>query len=141
MKSLELRRHAPRDPDQDRLSAEGRALAESVVPTLGGNYDAVYGSPAARALETADILAPGHSQTVVNGLGSDTGPEGLAEVVRDILTDVPEGGRALAIGHTPLIEKAVEGLTGARIDQLRECEGVLITEESGVYRVEELRLD
>jgi len=30
MRRLELRRHAKRDPDEDRLSAEGRAEAEDV---------------------------------------------------------------------------------------------------------------
>jgi phosphohistidine phosphatase SixA len=141
MRSLELRRHAQRDPNDDRLSDDGRALAEKVAATLTGDYDVVFVSPAARAAETAEIFAPGAGRTVVEGLASDAGPEGLADVVRDLVALLSDGGRGLAVGHTPLIEKAVQGLTGNRINPLAECEGVVIVEETGSFTVEELRLD
>ena len=65
----------------------------------------------------------------------------LADVVRGLFDHVPDGGRALAVSHTPLIEAAVYGLLDVVIDPLQECEGVaLISEEGGDYRVEELRL-
>ncbi|HEX8100029.1 MAG TPA: histidine phosphatase family protein [Actinomycetota bacterium] len=65
----------------------------------------------------------------------------LGEVVRGLFDHVPDGGRALAVGHSPLIEAAVHGLLGVVIDPLGECEGVaLIMDENGEYRVEELRL-
>jgi phosphohistidine phosphatase SixA len=64
----------------------------------------------------------------------------MAETVRALLAGIPDGGRALAVGHTPLIERAAEGLTGDRIDPLGECEGILVTEEDGSLRVQELRL-
>jgi phosphohistidine phosphatase SixA len=65
----------------------------------------------------------------------------LADVLRDLLALVMENDRALAVGHSPLIEAAVLGLTGREIEPLRECEGVLLTEETGAFIVEDLRLD
>ena len=52
MRTLELRRHAQRDPAADRLSKQGRAQAQSVGTTLAGGYSAVFVSPAQRAAET-----------------------------------------------------------------------------------------
>ena len=141
MRSLELRRHAPRDPDNDRLSPEGRELAAKVAGELTGDYGVVFVSPAARAAETAEILTPGHELKVIDGLAKDSGPDGLADTVRDLIALLPDDSRGLAVGHTPLIEKAVEGLTGKRINPLRECEGVLVVEETGSYVVEEIRRD
>jgi hypothetical protein len=39
------------------------------------------------------------------------------------------------VGHTPLIEAAVFGLTGAVIEPLSECEGILMEEEDGRIRL------
>ncbi len=149
MKTLELRRHARRDPDADRLSPEGRAQAEDVGRTLAGGYAVVFCSPAQRAAETAAWFLRGLGQQlprheIVPGLVGK-GPEGetaegLAAVVRDLLARVPEGGRGLAVGHTPLIERAVLGLTGLDIEPLVECEGVLLVEDAGEIRVDELRI-
>jgi phosphohistidine phosphatase SixA len=147
-RTLELRRHARRDPDADRLSAEGLIQAEEVGRSLAGGYALVFVSPAQRASETAgrfllalDEHLPEHA--VVPGLagqGTDQSPEALGAVVRELLAQVPEGGRGLAVGHAPLVEKAVLGLTGREIAPLAECEGVLLTEKHGKLRVEELRL-
>ena len=65
----------------------------------------------------------------------------LAEVVRSLFDHVPEGGRALAVGHSPLIEAAIYGLVGAVVDPLGDCEGVeLVRDEADRYRFQELRL-
>ena len=65
----------------------------------------------------------------------------LAGVVSGLFGDVPEGTTALAVGHSPLIEAAVFGLTGAIVEPLRECEGINLTlDDAGQYRIEELRL-
>lgn len=150
MEQLELLRHAPREPEADRLSAAGRALAEEVGRSRTGvEYAAVFVSPAARAAETAawfvrgaGIQLPAHD--VVPGLaGQDaTGgsPEGMAAGVRTLLDQLPDGGRGLAISHTPLIERAAFGLTGREVSPLRECEGILVTrDDDGSIGVEELR--
>lgn len=66
--------------------------------------------------------------------------ERLRAVVEDLFDRVPEGGRALAVGHTPLIEAGVYAVTGAVIEPLGECEGVALRrDDSGEYRLEELR--
>ena len=64
----------------------------------------------------------------------------LAQGLRDIFDQVPEGARALAVGHSPLIEAAVYGLTAVIVEPLAECEGVHVTQEdTGDYRIQELR--
>ena len=151
MERLELRRHAPRDPERDALSDRGRALAEDVGRSAGHGYDVIFVSPAARTAETAAWMLRGAGQqlppdhAVIPGLaGQDASggsPEGMAAGVRALLDQVPDGGIGLAIGHTPLVERAAFGLTGVEVDQMRECEGLLITRDGGRLTVEEIRLD
>ena len=151
MRQLELRRHARRDPDADRLSPAGRAEAEDVGRTSTAVYDIVFVSPSQRAAETAAWFLRGSGRQlpdheVVPGLGgrdaSGGSPTGMASGVRSLLDRVPDGGRGLAISHTPLVEHAALGLTGDEIDPLKECEGILVTlEDDGSIDVEELRLD
>ena len=169
MRSLELRRHAKRDKTEDKLSPEGRAEAERVARTLVGDYAVVFVSPAQRAAETADLFVGTSEHVVVSGFVSEvedrwraagkaagssrisaireqdadlvaSETERLGGVLRDLQAKVPEGGRGLAVGHSPLIEAGVFGLTGEEIDPLSECEGVLLVEDEGRYRVEQLRL-
>jgi broad specificity phosphatase PhoE len=66
----------------------------------------------------------------------------LAETTRGLLAEVPEGGRGLAVGHSPLMEAAVYGLTGQVIEPLSECEGALLEQDDGEIRLaREYRLD
>lgn len=170
MRALELRRHAPRDPEADALSEQGRTLALHVGKDLPGGYAVVFTSPARRAAETAawflrglgQQLPPDHG--VAEGLGSpaedrwraaakaagtgridvvrERDPElveeesaRLADAVRALLREVPEGGRGLAVGHSPLIEAAAYGLTDEVIEPLAECEGILLEEVDGRVRL------
>ena len=148
---LELRRHATRDAMRDALSERGRALAEDVGRSRSQPYDAVFVSPAERAAETVAWILRGAGQqlpsihAVIPGLaGQDaTGgsPEGLAAGVRALLDQIPEGGLALAISHTPLVERAAFGLTGREVAPMGECEGVMVTRhDEGSITLEELRL-
>jgi phosphohistidine phosphatase SixA len=148
MRRLELRRHAKRDPDADRLSSAGRAQAEDVGRTSGRRYDAVFVSPASRAAETAAWILRGAGQqlpdhAVIPGLaGKDaTGgtPEAMAAGVRALLDQVPEGGVGLAVSHTPFVERAMVGLIGREPAPFAECEGLLVTSDDGRLEVEELR--
>ena len=151
MRQLELRRHARRDPNADRLSAAGRAQAEDVGRTATTAYDVVFVSPSQRAAETAAWFLRGAGQQlpdheVIPGLGgrdaSGGSPAGMAAGVRALLDHVPDGGRGLAISHTPLVEHAALGLTGGKIDPLGECEGILVTlGDDGSIHIEELLLD
>ena len=69
-------------------------------------------------------------------------PLAMAGVVTALLDAVPDGARGLAVGHTPLIERAVFGISAREIAPLGECEGVLLSREDDEHpvRVEELRL-
>lgn len=149
MRTLELRRHAKRDPNADRLSAEGRAQAEDVGRASGARYDAVFVSPADRAAETAAwiLRGSGHQlpeHSVIPGLaGKDASggsPEALAMGVRSLLEGVPEGGVGLAISHTPFVERAMTGLIGREPAPFSECEGIRVTlGDEGDLDVAEIR--
>ncbi len=144
MKQLDLRRHAQRERDDDRLSAEGIARAEQVGRSLPADYAVVFISPRRRAAETVAWMLRGSGQrlpehAVVDGLAGAVGE--IPAVVRDLLERVPEGERGLAVSHTPLIEEAVAVLTGNGIDPLHECEGVRLTQgDDGSVRADEFRL-
>jgi len=114
-------------------------------------YAAVFVSPAERAAETVAWFLRGAGQqlslvhSVVPGLAgkdqTEGSPEGMATGIRSLLERVPEGGRGLAISHTPFVERAALGLTGHEVEPMRECEGLLITlRDEGDIEVEELRL-
>jgi phosphohistidine phosphatase SixA len=150
MRQLELRRHAKRDPNSDRLSPQGRAQAEDVGRASAVGYDAVFVSPAERASETAAWIIRGSGRQlpehgVIPGLAGkdETGgsPEGMAAGVRALLAAVPEGGVGLAVGHTPFVERAMSGLTGRQPAPFAECEGIRVTlYDDGRLDVEEIRL-
>jgi len=144
MKQLDLRRHAQREPDDDRLSAEGIARAEQTGRALPVDYAIVFISPKRRAAETVAWMLRGSGQrlpehAIVDGLAGPV--EDIPAVVRELFDRVPEGGRGLAVSHTPLIEEAAAVLTGVGIDPLQECEGVRLThDDDGSFRADEFRL-
>ena len=51
---------------------------------------------------------------------------------------LPEGGRALVVGHSPTNEAAVLGLAGQVVPPPGKGKGVLLAEDGGDYRVEPL---
>lgn len=150
MRTLELRRHATRDPSADRLSEQGRALAEDVGRTGGHSYAAVFVSPAQRAAETAAWILRGAGgqlppHSVIPGLaGQDASggsPEGMASGVRALLEQLPNGGRGLAVSHTPFVERAAFGLTGSEVDAFAPGEGIEVTlHDDTTVTTTELRL-
>ena len=62
----------------------------------------------------------------------------LGTALRQIVDALPEGGRALVVGHSPTNEAAVLGLTGRLIPPLGKGDGILVIEDSGSYRLEPL---
>ena len=58
--------------------------------------------------------------------------------LRQVVDRLPEGGRALVVGHSPTNEAAVLGLAGWVIPPQGKGEGVLLIEDRGDYRVEPL---
>src|SRR5699024_2911077 len=62
----------------------------------------------------------------------------LGEALRSVIESLPEGGRALVVGHTPTNEAAVFGLVGEVVPPLGKGHGVLVTESGGSYEVASL---
>jgi hypothetical protein len=62
----------------------------------------------------------------------------LGSTLRQVVQGLPEGGRALVVGHSPTNEAAVLGLVGQVVPPLDKGEGVLLVEDGGDYRVEPL---
>jgi broad specificity phosphatase PhoE len=62
----------------------------------------------------------------------------LGAALRRVFDALPEGGRALAVGHSPTNEAAVLGLTGEIVPPLSKGGGVLVVLDDGEFRVEQL---
>jgi broad specificity phosphatase PhoE len=62
----------------------------------------------------------------------------LAAALRRVLESLPDGGRALVVGHSPTNEAAVLGLAGEIVEPISKGGGVLLVEEEGAVRVEKL---
>jgi broad specificity phosphatase PhoE len=62
----------------------------------------------------------------------------LAAGLRRIIDRLPEGARALAVGHSPTTEAAVFGLTGEIVAPISKGGGVLVVAEVGAFRVDPL---
>jgi broad specificity phosphatase PhoE len=62
----------------------------------------------------------------------------LGAALRRVLDELPEGGRALVVGHSPTNEAAVFGLTGEIVSPMSKGAGVLLVHEDAKTRVEPL---
>jgi broad specificity phosphatase PhoE len=62
----------------------------------------------------------------------------LATALGRVLERLPDGGRALAVGHSPTNEAAVLGLTGTIIGPMGKGAGVLVIADGDETRVEPL---
>lgn len=62
----------------------------------------------------------------------------LGRALKECFEGLPEGGRALVVGHSPMQEVAVYGLTGEVVEPLSKGTGVVVTEEDGGYTVTKL---
>jgi phosphohistidine phosphatase SixA len=163
MRRVELRRHT--DNDGDRLTEQGIAEAEALGrDALHPPYSSFVSSGAARATEMLVILRSAAHQsevpiTVENGLrsavedrwreasraaGKDASVDAdlveqesrlLGGALRRVVDALPDGGRALVVGHSPTNEAAVLALTGQMIGPMGKGEGVLIVEDDGSYIV------
>ena len=60
----------------------------------------------------------------------------LGGALKAVLEPIPEGGRALIVGHSPTTEAAILGLTGQVVPPITKGAGVRVVEEDGRYRVE-----
>jgi len=64
--------------------------------------------------------------------------ERLGAALRRVLDALPDGGRALVVGHSPTNEAAVLGLTGEVMPPLAKGGGVRVLAGDDRYRVESL---
>jgi phosphohistidine phosphatase SixA len=62
----------------------------------------------------------------------------LGSALRQVVDGLPEGGRALVVGHSPTNEAAVLGLAGQVVAPAGKGKGVLLIEQGGNYRLEPL---
>jgi broad specificity phosphatase PhoE len=62
--------------------------------------------------------------------------ERLAAALRRVLDRLPDGGRALVVGHSPTNEAAVLGLTGEIVAPLAKGAGVRVAAGDDGYQVE-----
>ena len=62
----------------------------------------------------------------------------LASALRQVVDRLPDGARALVVGHSPTNEAAVLGLASRVVPPLGKGKGVLLIEDGGDYRVEPL---
>ncbi len=152
MRQLELRRHARRDPNADRLSAAGRAQAEDVGRAATAAYVVVFVSPSQRAAETAAWFLRGAGQQlpdheVVPGLGRSAthraaAPQGWRRACGRCWTACPMAAEASRSATPRWSSTPRSGSPGARSRRSAECEGILVTlGDDGAIDVEELRLD
>ena len=63
----------------------------------------------------------------------------LGSALRRVLERLPDGGRALVVGHSPTNEAAVLGLTGELVAPMDKGGGVLVVEEDDRFHVESLQ--
>ena len=64
--------------------------------------------------------------------------ERLGAALRRVLDGLPDGGRALVVGHSPTNEAAVLGLTGEIVAPLAKGAGVLVVSGDGGWEIEPL---
>lgn len=107
------------------LAGMGRHVMSGVVirPGLGTARDTEW-RDAVRAASSSHLEKLLAASEALVRAESDR----LAAELRAILAELPDGAYALAIGHSPLAECAIYGLTGKCHEPLRECEGFLIAE-------------
>lgn len=62
----------------------------------------------------------------------------FGHALRRVFDALPDGGRALIVGHSPMHEVAVYGLTGEVVPPISKGAGVTIVQEGQGFRVERL---
>lgn len=162
MMTIELRRHTANEGDA--LTPAGAQAAIEIGRTLHGPYGLVVSSGAERATQAAECFVPGGDVVVEEGfrsLNEDRWREiyaatGRGDLQAFIDTDadfvrsesdrfvgalkraadrMSDGGRALVVGHSPMIEATVWAATGEIIDPLGKGDGVVLIEDKGGFRL------
>jgi phosphohistidine phosphatase SixA len=115
-----------------RRAAGQDDLAITEVPGLRSSVEDRWREVAKAAGKGADLAAMRDVDTELVEMESQL----LGTALRQVIEELPEGGRALVVGHTPTNEAAVLGLTGELVRPLGKGEGVLVVESGGAYGVQ-----
>jgi phosphohistidine phosphatase SixA len=119
---LEILRRAAGQPDQPILVATG--LRSSVEDRWRAASTAAGKGAGLEAMRSVDPDLVDQESAL------------LAGALREVFDRLPEGGRALVVGHSPTHEAAVLGLTGEVVAPLGKGEAVVVVEDAGRYAVE-----
>ncbi|MDN5771036.1 MAG: histidine phosphatase family protein [Microlunatus sp.] len=91
--------------------------------------------------EAAKMAGPGATVEDMRGVDADLVDHEsrlLSWVLKRVVTGLPDGGRALVVGHSPTNEAAVLGLAGKVVSPLAKGEGLLVVEDGGRYQIQPL---
>jgi broad specificity phosphatase PhoE len=117
------------------LAALGEEVPGGVVVELGlrstqeDRWREAYASAGSGALDAMRAADPELVEADSAALGA---------ALRRVLDALPDGGRALVVGHSPTNEAAVLGLTGTIVEPLAKGAGVLLVADGDDFRVESL---
>ena len=117
------------------LAGLGERVAAGVIVEPGlrtqseGRWREIYAETGKPDLASFRAVDPEFVDSEVASLGA---------ALRRVFDRLDDGGRALAVGHSPTNEAAAFALTGEVVRPLAKGDGVLVVEEAGAYRVEEL---
>ncbi len=121
---LEILRHAAGQDEQPIVEAAG--LRSSVEDRWRGAAKAAGKGADLEAMRRVDPDLVDHESRL------------LGMALRQIVDGLPDGGRALVVGHSPTNEAAVLGLAGAVVPPMDKGAGVLVTEDAGRFTVQPL---
>ena len=172
MKTIEIRRHSIRSLD-GKLSQEGVSLARMLGNEMG-RFNRVVTSPLPRAFQTAIAMGYAVDETFEILAGTEMGIEldcpfgssfseysqaarqkdspdshyasALAIFYQKLVSSLPEGGAALVINHSSVVElSAAACLPEINLDFLGDfvlyCEGCRLTWDNGAFiRAEFIRV-
>jgi phosphohistidine phosphatase SixA len=121
---LEILRRAVGQDDVDITSAPGLRSAVE-----GRWREAARAAGKGADLEAMRRVDPDlvEKETLLLGIG-----------LRQVVDALPDGGRALVVGHSPTNEAAVLGVTNQVIGPMGKGQGVLLVEDHGRYDVKPL---
>lgn len=128
-------------------AARATQMLEILRRTAGQDDQPVVESPALRSTvedrwrQAARVAGKGadlEAMQVVDPDLVEKESQLLAMALRQVVNGLPDGRRALVVGHSPTHEAAILGLTGELVPPLSKSQGVLLTEHNEAFTVEPL---
>jgi phosphohistidine phosphatase SixA len=139
--------HPPYDAFVSTGAARATEMLEILRSAAGQEEEPIIEQPALRSVvedrwrEAARVVGTAEVEEIrrVDPDLVEKETQLLGGALRQVLGQLPDGGRALIVGHSPTNEAAVLGLAGRTTPPLGKGEGILVTEDRGTFRVEPLR--